>query len=141
MRFVDVRKAIRKDLDQICKDLDLSDQDAEIMRKWYYNSVQVWAGFYKDHLACLYGTYSASFLSDVAYLWLTTNDLVREHPFLFVRHSQMIIAKLLESHKMIVGHVSNKSPDSIRWLEWLGVKLKRNEIENDMIPFELKRTG
>lgn len=141
MKFVDVRYSILRDLDVICHDLDLSKQDKTLMRKWYFNSNEVWSGFIKDRLACIYGVWSSSLLSDTAYLWLTTNALVHEHPFLFVRHSQLVAKKLLESHRVIIGHVSAKSPDSIRWLEWLGVKLKRSETANDMIPFELKRSA
>lgn len=141
MKFVEVRRAMRRDLDQICADLSLNKTDTDTMHKWYYSSSEVWAGFYKEQLACLYGVYSASVLSATAYLWLTTNGLVKDHPFLFVRHSQMIVRKLLESHEVIVGHVNVRHTDSINWLEWLGVKLRRSEIENGMIPFELKRTA
>lgn len=141
MKFVEVKRAIRRDLDQMCRDLDLNKQDVDTMEKWYFNSTEVWSGFYKETLACLYGVYSSSFLSDTAYLWLTTNGVVKEHPFLFVRHSQMMVRKLLESHNVIIGHVNARHKDSIRWLEWLGVKLRRQDVENDMIPFELKRSA
>lgn len=139
--FVEVKRAMRRDLDTICMDLRLNELDVATMRKWYYNSSEVWAGFYKDYLACLYGVYSVSILSDVAYLWLTTNDLVKDHPFLFVRHSQIIVRRLLESHTTILGHVNVRHGNSIRWLEWLGVKLQRGEVSNDLIPFSLKRSG
>lgn len=141
MSFVEIRRAYRRDLDQICSDLKLTQEEINTMQRWYFSSTDIWAGFYQDRVACIYGVVSASMFSDTAYLWLTTNDLVKEHPFLFVRHSQMIVQKLLEGHQSITGHVSAKSPNSIRWLEWLGVKLHRAEIVNNMIPFELKRSA
>lgn len=140
-KFVDVKTARRRDLEQMCAELGLNNIDTEQMHRWFYNSNEVWAGFYQDQLACLYGVLSPSLFSETAYLWLTTNELVKDHPFLFVRHSQMIVKKLLENHKLIVGHVSAKHKHSIRWLEWLGVKLMRDEIVNDLIPFRLKRSG
>lgn len=141
MRTVEIKYAVLKDLDRMCHDLEFGKDETAIMRKWYFNSNEVWSGFIRERLACIYGITSSTVLSDTAYFWLTTNVLVHEHPFLFVRHSQVIARKLLESHRLIIGHVSAKSPDSIRWLEWLGVKLRRSETVNDMIPFELKRSA
>jgi hypothetical protein len=61
-------------------------------------------------------------LSDHAYLWLMVNDLVKEHQFCFVRHSQMELAKMLEKYPTIVGHCDRRHKDSMRWLRWLGAK-------------------
>lgn len=141
MSFVEIRRAYRKDVDQMCLELKMSQADIDAMLRWYQNSNDVWAGFYKDQLACVYGVLAQTLFDEKAYLWLTTNDLVKEHPFLFVRHSQMVVKKLLESHTVIAGHVSIKSPNSIRWLQWLGVELHRAETVNGLIPFELKRSA
>lgn len=139
MSLVSIREATIKELRDICE--GMSPKDVETMRRWFANSSQAWAGFYEDRIACLYGIISPSILSDTAYLWLTTNELVHEHPFLFVRHSQMVIEHLLRTHDRIVGHVSVNNLDAIKWLEWLGMKLARGDMKNDLIPFNLKRSG
>lgn len=141
MKLVDVRHATRKNLDEICASLGMSQHDYEIMIRWYHSSNETWAGFYQDAIACLYGVWTASLLSDEAYLWLVTNDLVKAHPFVFVRHSQLVTQKLLKDHRLIHGHVHAGHINSIQWLEWLGVKLIRSKIENGLIPFELKRSA
>lgn len=139
--IVEIKRATRKDLDDMCRSMEMSSTEINVMVNWYYQSSDVWAGFWRGHLACVYGVHSPSLMSETAYLWLATNELVTEHPFLFVRHSQLVVQKLLQEYKTIHGHVHARSPNSIRWLEWLGVKLKRHKVENDLIPFDLERSG
>jgi len=139
MKLVDIKTATRRNLDDMCRSLDMNSHDYEIMVRWYHNSNEIWAGFCRDQLGCLYGTWAKSLLSDEAYLWLVTNEVVKEHPFIFVRHSQLAIERLLKQYRTLYGHVLYGQVNSIQWLEWLGVQLKRHEAENGLIPFELKR--
>jgi hypothetical protein len=141
MKLVNIEHATRKNLDEMCRTLNMSKEHFDIMKRWYYSSTEVWAGFWQEELACLYGLWSVSIMSDEAYLWLVTNDLVKEHPFLFVRHSQLIVQAMLKEFSTINGHVHAGSPNSIQWLEWLGVKLRRHEVDKGLIPFELKRSA
>lgn len=141
MNLVEIKRATRLNLDDICRSLSMSKKDYDIMVQWYLNSSASWAGFYRDQIACIYGVQSATLLSDDGYLWLVTNELVKEHPFLFVRHSQIAVEKLLKEYKVVRGHVYARHPNSMQWLEWLGVKLKRHEVKNDLMPFDLERIG
>jgi len=133
-----IREATMKDLRDMCASVKMSARDCDIMERWYRNSSHDWAGFWDDKIACVYGVMSPSLMSDEAYLWLITNDLVKDHAFTFVRHSQIVVKELLKSYGLIRGHVQVGQINSIQWLEWLGVKLMRHEIVNDLIPFRIR---
>lgn len=136
-----IHRASLRNVKDLCASVDMSEKDCDIMERWYFASVSNWAGFWDGEIACVYGVMSPSLMSDEAYLWLLTNDLVRDHAFTFVRHSQIVIRELLKEYNVIHGHVLRGQINSIQWLEWLGVKLRRSETVNDLIPFNLKRSG
>jgi hypothetical protein len=105
------------------------------------NSLHAWTGVIEDKIACVWGLIPPSILSDNAYLWLLTTDVVDEHRFTFIRHSQMVVQIMLEDFPTIVGHVLADHERSKRWLKWLGVTFKPS-IEagpTRIVPFELRR--
>src|SRR6516162_542832 len=56
--------------------------DAEkILRKWLRTSDDVWVGMHDDQVACVWGLSSPTTISNKAYLWLLTTDLVDKHKF------------------------------------------------------------
>jgi hypothetical protein len=85
-------------------------------------STMTWVGYVEDIPACMWGLIPPTLLSDRAYLWLLVTELVRDHQFCFVRHSQLEMAKMLEKYPTIVGHCDRSHKDSMRWLRWLGAK-------------------
>ena len=108
----------------------------------YFNSsLFAWTGLVDDRIACIWGLVAPSILSDSAYLWLLTSDLVDEHKFTFVRHSQMILKSMLEDFPLITGHVLADQERSKKWLKWLGVIFKPSidAGQTRLIPFELRR--
>ena len=107
------------------------------LKRFLVISIMSWTGLVENKVACVWGIISPTILSDSAYLWLLTTDLVDEHPFLFVRHSQMVVEKLLEDFPCIKGHVVAGETRSIRWLKWLGFKLGHQE--GGLIDFERRR--
>jgi hypothetical protein len=102
-------------------------------------STFIWAGFVDDILACIWGVIPPTMMSNQAYLWLYTTDVVKEHQFLLVRHSQRVIEELLKEYPSIVGHVIVGSDKSFRWLKWLGAKF--GEPQGTAVPFRISRHG
>src|SRR5262245_24568769 len=100
-------------------------------------STEIWAGYIDDELACIWGVVPPSLMSFQAYLWLYTTDVIKEHQFVLVRHSQMVIEELLKDYTSIVGHAIVGSDKSIRWLKWLGAKF--GEPQGSGIPFRISR--
>jgi len=122
---------------EIVKVLVLSETDAKVMDCSLAMSVVMWAGFIDGQLACLWGVIPPTLMSTQAYLWLYTTDVIKEHQFILVRHSQLVIDELLTEYESIVGHATIGASKSIRWLKWLGAKF--GEPQGTMVPFRISR--
>lgn len=96
-------------------------------------SAVTWVGCVDEEVACVWGLVPPTLLSTQAYLWLITTDLVTEHPFLFVRHSQMVVKNILKEYPVITGHAGVGEDRSIRWLRWLGARMF--DPDKGRIPF------
>lgn len=94
----------------------------ELLRKCVYRSTDVRYGFVNGECACVWGLIPPTLLSNSAYLWLLTTDLVEQHKFLFVRHSQRWMEEALCTYPIIIGDWVPGDPSARRWLEWLGAK-------------------
>lgn len=102
-------------------------------------STTMWAGFINDELACIWGVIPPTLMSSQAYLWLYTTDVIKDHEFILVRHSQMVIEKVLDEYPSIVGHAVIGSDKSIRWLKWLGAEF--GPPQGIAVPFRITRHG
>src|SRR5215472_12518279 len=98
-----------------------------ILRRWLRNSEEVWLGMHDDKVACVYGLAPPTAISNRAYLWLLTTDLVDRHKFLFIRHSQLVIEDALKRYEVITGHVAVGNHAARRWLRWLGAEIDVQE--------------
>ncbi len=102
-------------------------------------SITMWAGYVDGKLACMWGVIPPSLMSDQAYLWLYTTDVIKEHQFLLVRHSQMVIEEILKSYSSVVGHATLGAEKSMRWLKWLGAEF--GYPSGNLIPFRIRRSA
>lgn len=134
--------AIRKS-----KDFDLHDvvsrsavemlPDAEeILKDCLYRSIEVRYGLVDGVIACVWGLIPPTILSDRAWLWLLTTDIIAEHKFLFIRHSQRYIEIALTQYPNIIGDVLIDNIPAKRWLRWLGAEFA--EPTGGRIPFTIK---
>lgn len=87
-------------------------------------SVEVWTGRVDERVACVCGLIPPTLLSDRAYLWLLTTDVVTQHRFLFVRHSQIWMENVLKRYSAIYGHVHVDNEAAKAWLRWLGAEFE-----------------
>jgi len=102
-------------------------QANDILRVYIINSVEFWVGKIDGEIACIFGLIPPTILSDSAYMWLLTTDLVEEHTFMFVRHSQQWMEGALNRYKSIHGHVAIDNFKAKRWLRWLGARILDSE--------------
>lgn len=109
----------------------------KVLYEWWGTSDKVWAGLVNNEIACLWGLAPPTFLSDNAYLWLLTTDLIEDHKFLFIRYSQRYIEQMLEIYPRIVGHVETDNAQATRWIRWLGAEI--GEPEKGFRPFVIRR--
>jgi hypothetical protein len=124
---------------ELVKELDLDALHIKTMNFCLKMSVIIWAGFINDELAGIWGVIPPSFLSYQAYLWLYSTNVMADHEFRLVRHSQMVIDGILEEYESIVGHAVMGSDRSIRWLKWLGAKF--GSPQGTLVPFRISRDG
>jgi hypothetical protein len=85
------------------------------------------AGLIDGQVACVWGVRANVILNDSAYLWMLTTQLVDEHPFVFVRHSQLMAEEILKRFSFIHGWVLADNQRSVKWLQWLGGTLVPGE--------------
>jgi hypothetical protein len=107
------------------------------LHQWLRMSEEVWVGLYDDKVACVWGLVPPTVISDRAHLWLLTTDIVREHKFLFVRKSQLVIEDALKRYSALVGQVQLGNRAAKRWLEWLGAEF--GPPEAGFWPFIIRR--
>lgn len=100
-------------------------------------SQAIWYSEIEGEFIGMWGVIPPTLLSDHAYMWVYTNEKVKDHQFVFIRHSQIAIAKVLEEWKIVHGHAVAGQDKSIRWLKWLGAKF--GEPEGELIPFTIIR--
>lgn len=117
--------------------LILDPKDAEIMNHCQQMSGHVRLGYIADKLVCCWGLVPTTFLSNQAYLWLFTTLEVKDHRFLFVRHSQRQIEIMLEHYEIITGHCKVDAAESIRWVKWLGGVF--GDYQGDRVPFMIRK--
>ena len=115
----------------------LEDDKTVILHRCVIASSVLWTGFVDEEPACMWGLVPPTLLSDSAYLWLLITDLVKDHQFAFVRHSQIEIEKMLEVYPLIVGHCDRRNPASVRWLKWLGAVFDTSQ--GPLMPFSIVR--
>lgn len=123
----------------IIKGMELDEYNQKAMDFSLLMSTVIWAGYIDGKLACLWGIIPPSLMSNQAYLWLQTTEVIEEHQFILVRHSQLVIKEILEEFPSIVGHATMGAGKSIRWLKWLGAKF--GPPMGTMVPFRITRHG
>ena len=84
-----------------------------------------------------WGLIPPSVLSEQAYLWLLTTDLIEEHKFLFTRYSQRVVEMMLRVYPTIVGHIDQKEARAVQWLKWLGAEIIARE--DGQLHFSIRR--
>lgn len=110
----------------------------KLLRTCIRLSYVLWEGSVDGELACMWGLIPPTLLSNRAYLWLYTTELIKDHQFLFVRHSQRVMEEMLKEYPIIIGHSSINADRSIRWLRWLGAEFGE-PISNNLVPFIIRK--
>jgi hypothetical protein len=118
-------------------------QAAEIVDERLRASLVAHAGLIDGKVACVWGLEPLSILSGSAYMWLWTTFHAEGHKFIFVRHSQIELKRLMAEFHVICGHVLSDSEQSKRWLKWLGAEFGEPDIQGGkvFIPFKFERAA
>ena len=111
--------------------------ESTFFRKCILRSRPVWRGYVDDALVGIWGLIPPTLISDQAYLWLYATEALKGNEFLFVRHSQIEVRKMLKDYSLIHGHAMVENTRGIRWLRWLGAEF--SEPIGCALPFVIRR--
>ena len=115
----------------------LNDKQLEMIEWCQAMSGEMWTGWVDGELIAIWGLIPPTLVSNQAYLWMYATDAVKSHTFLFVRHSQRMVERMLKHYETIVGHCLADARDSIRWVKWLGGEF--SYPEGQVVPFTIRR--
>lgn len=113
----------------------LSDHDCKIFDHCQLLG-RVYSGFVDGEFICCWGLIPPTFISNQAYLWMWAPEPIK-HQFVFIRRSQIQVAKMLERYERIVGHCHTTAKSSQRWLRWLGAEF--DPPEGKVMAFTIRR--
>lgn len=99
-------------------------------------SASVFIGRIDGERACVWGFIQPSLLSSQAYMWLLTTELVKDHPFTFIRRAQRHVEDMLKVYPLLVGECSLEDLQARRWLKLLGAKFGHPSAST--IPFSIE---
>jgi hypothetical protein len=134
---ISVHEAKKADLYDVLENSTVRIENSRKVMDFCHNqSSMCWTGFVDDSPVCVWGLIPPSLLSDQAYLWLLTTPAVKDHRFIFVRHSQRWMQEMLKEYSIIVGHCQIGADESIRWLRWLGATF--GEPQDNRLPFVIR---
>jgi len=136
--MTEIKQLTTMEAKRLIDGINFADVEEKAMDFCLLMSTFIWAGFIEGKLACIWGVIPPSLMSDKAYLWLYTTDVIKEHQFLLVRHSQLVIKDILEQFPVIVGHATIGASKSIRWLKWLGAEF--GSPQGTQVGFIIKRS-
>jgi hypothetical protein len=137
--MTEIRRVSNSEAADLVKLISFDEEGQQTMDFCLLMSTIIWAMFIEGKLACIWGIIPPTLMSYQAYLWLYTTDVIKEHQFCLVRHSQRAIEEILEEFPSIVGHAAIGSSKSIRWLRWLGAEF--GYPQGTVIPFRIERHG
>lgn len=115
----------------------LTDEESNALEQYLAFSVKLCIGSVDGDMCCAWGLIPPSLLSNTAYLWLFSTDAVEDHKFLFIRHSQIEVKKMLEEWPVITGYCQASNQRSKRWLTWLGASFGESGRQ-DFLPFTIR---
>lgn len=135
--MTEIKKVSQIEARALIKEMSFDEVGERTMDFCLLMSTVIWAGFINGGLACIWGVIPPTLLSNQAYLWLYTTDVIKGHEFILIRHSQLVMEEILDEYPSVVGHAIIGSSKSIRWLKWLGAKF--GPPQGTAIPFRITR--
>lgn len=120
-------------------DSSLSELALEALSRAGRNSEPLYIGMVDDVAICFYGLIPPTLMSNSAYLWLYTTPKFKENSFTFIRHSQIVVKKMLEKYETIRGHGRFSDDRSLAWLRFLGAEFM--PAQGEVVPFEIRRAA
>ena len=98
-------------------------------------STETWVATANGETACIWGLTPRDIMSEEAYIWSLTTDVVRRWPVVFLRCTKIALDEMLKRHSRLVGLCEDER--SIKWLRVLGATLGPDYLGHQT--FEIRR--
>jgi hypothetical protein len=137
-----IKPVDKEHLSKVLKEANvrLTPRETQIIDRCHNLISETWVGYNNGELICAWGIIPPTILSDEVYLWLQTTQAVDHNQFLFVRHSQLFIERVLKEYRAVIGFVKADARHSQKWLKWLGATIE-GPPKKGMLTFRIERHG
>lgn len=115
---------------------DIPDHQKVALSTMMMASSNCWLGSIDGRVVAAWGVAPPTMMSDQAYLWLHVTPDIIGNEFVFVRHSQRVVADLQRNWPTITGWADPKTENTTRWLKFLGAEF--GEPQGKYIPFVIR---
>jgi hypothetical protein len=117
-------------LDQLKSIMPLSKDELRVVQL----SRHLFAGYYDDSLVSVMGLIPPTLLSDNAYLWLVTTEVIDKCKLVFGLNAHRFLKKILTMYPVLVGHCDI---NGFAWLRHLGAEV--GTMQYGLFPFRITR--
>lgn len=138
--MVSIQGTERLSIDDVIRRSPVKDNPRakQVLTQCLARSEMSWVGQIKGDVVCVWGLCPPTLMSERAYIWLLTTDDLADHKFLFIRHSQLLLEKMLAQYPVIVGEVMAENLPARKWIGLLGATFGPPD-ENGVISFEIRK--
>tara|TARA_Y100000310_G_C20533794_1_gene739826 strand:- start:63 stop:524 length:462 start_codon:yes stop_codon:yes gene_type:complete len=111
----DISPDIAEEMLQL-KDLPLEESVSRCISR----SDEAWTALYNGEVVCIFGIRRKSLLSDTAYPWLLSTNLVNEHKRNLLKGAKISVNKWMGMNELLENFIPAGLPKLIRFVSWLG---------------------
>jgi hypothetical protein len=112
---------------------------SEWLDSFMHRSQHCFVCYIKGEAAAVYGMIAPTLLSERAYIWLLVTNTIDHNKFLFVRHSQLVIERMLELYDTLEGETHIDDARALRWMKWLGAQYGGAPRGGVLLPFTITK--
>lgn len=94
--------------------------DPEDLRRMTKRSVKTFAVMFEGKPVAVWGIEQHNLMENDGYVWFVGSRAVEEHPFLFIRYSQMMLREEAKRFAFLHCTVRRRDDKQLRWLKLIG---------------------
>jgi RimJ/RimL family protein N-acetyltransferase len=127
----EIREGLREDINGLkLRDFDILELTAcsskppeqQLKEAWEKSDMR-WTVLKNGEVACVLGCCGLKGKFGVP--WLLGTDLSKKVKQAFVTDLKLCLAEMLREYRCLINYVHPQNKQSIRWLQWLGFKIKK----------------
>ena len=122
-----VRNKLRQpDADELRKMLGCEEPHFAVIES-YRRATECYVGLIDGEIACIWGVWKYSILSDRATVWLFSTEVIEKSPVVVARFMKREFKKLRDRYDSLENFIDNDNTFYKHWLKWLGFTIDEPE--------------